>query len=361
MLNIQIGPSELSTEDRIAFLRTLSSWLSSGGGQTSVAEGVKNTCEAFSHDEYKTLKPKMEMIEREYSSGQTTLFEAMRVARVGFKKQELSVLEAAEKSNQLRSAVPSLVEALDIQNKGRKKLVGSLTMPILVGFALILMSLGVLIFMLPTVMGPVIERRPEALEKFPLLLQLYWHASVWLRANYIIPITASLVPVLIFLFRNYRPVRKRIDAVLIAFKPTRRMIYTFNSVLVVFFMPALVRSGMPTHQVLDNLSECVGHPSIAGLLRAAAQDHRNGVRMGEALRTLPFRSSFSNAVATGESTGQIAERVEELKEPYRVEMERQISQTVATLKFFVMAILLPFFIISTYTSLVGPIFALMEY
>ncbi|MFZ2619733.1 MAG: type II secretion system F family protein, partial [Alphaproteobacteria bacterium] len=106
---------------------------------------------------------------------------------------------------------------------------------------------------------------------------------------------------------------------------------------------------------------CVTHPQLAYLLRAAAKEHQGGERLGAALSRMPFRSSFVNAVTAGEQTGEIAARVEELQEPYRVEMERYIDMTVGTLKFVVMTILLPFFIVSTYTSLVGPIFALMEY
>ena len=361
MLNIQIGPSELKTEDRIAFFRTFGSWLTSGGGHTSVNEAIANTCDSFSHDEYKTLKPKMDMVMREYASGQTPLFEALRMAQLGFQPQELAIVEAAEKSNQLKVSIPSLVSALDIQFKGRSHLVKSMTMPLVIGFALIALSLGVMIFMLPMVLGPVLDRKPEALAKFPAILQGYWYTSVWVKANWPVPTAVLCFPVVVFILRKVKPVARRLAIVSMWLKPSRRLILSFNSVLVVFFMPALVRSGMPGYQVLQSLSGCVAHPDIAQLLKRASEDHRNGARMGETLKSLPFRASFANAVATGESTGQIAERVEDLQEPYRVEMERQINSTVATLKFFVMAILLPFFMVTTYTSLVGPIFALMEY
>lgn len=361
MALIEIGKRGLSTGDRIDFFRTLASWLASGGGRTSVAEAVSNTVDSFSHDEYKTLRPKMELIQREYSSGQTPLFAALAHSDLGFQRQELAILEAAEKSEQLRDAVPSLVEALDIQFKARKLLRGSMTMPLVMAVGLVLMSLGVMIFMLPMVIGPVLERKPEALAKFPLVLQWYWFASVWLRENYIIPTLVAIFPFAVMVLRNVDPVKRWVDKFLIWFSPSRRLIYSFNAVLTVFFMPALAKSGMPGHQVLDTLAECVSHPSLQNIIRGAARDHESGVRMSEALKPLPFRTSFVNAVSTGERTGDLAERVADLREPFQVDMERQIRQTVSTLKFLVMAILFPFFIISTYTSLVGPIFALMEY
>lgn len=361
-LDIQIGKASLSTQDRISFLRTMGSWLASGGGKTSVLEAVKNTCDAYSHDEFSTLRPRMDFIVREYSSGQMPLSQALQSAGVGFKPQELAVLDAAEKSNQLRMAVPSLVEALDIRHKGTQKLVRSMTMPLMIGAMLILMSLAVLIFMLPMVIGPVLDRRPDALLKFPTILQYYWFASVWLRANYMVPIAVVSFPIGIFIARLFVPwVRNTLDDIALWLPLTRRIILSFNSVMVVFFMPALLRSGMTTYRVLEELSMCVTHPHLAHLLRTASQDHRGGMRLAQSLERMPFRASFVNSVATGEQTGEIAARVEELKEPYRLEMERYIDMTVGSLKFLVMTILLPFFIVSTYTSLVGPIFALMEY
>ena len=76
---------------------------------------------------------------------------------------------------------------------------------------------------------------------------------------------------------------------------------------------------------------------------------------------LPFRGSFRSAVEAGEKTGKIAERVEDLKVPYAGEFERITKKATALLMLVVMAGLLPFFIISMYTSLVAPMIALMEY
>ncbi len=360
-MGLEFGPSSLTEQDRIEFFRTLGGWLNSGGGRMSVAESVSNTCDAFSHDEYYTLRHKMEIIINEVKGGQTRLFEALRQSRLGFTPQEISIIAAAEKSNQLRDAVPALVGALDMQLKGRKSLSGQLTMPLVVGFMLILMSLGVLLFMLPMVMGPVIERKPESLEKFPAILQWYWAASVWLRSNWLVPAMAPILPVSIFLLRNTKIIKPYMARFLMWFTPSKRMIISFNAVLISFFMPALLRSGMPTHEVLETLADCIKTPKLVGYLRIAAQDHANGMRMAKALQIMPFKASFVNAIKAGEETGAIAERVSELQEPYSMELKRQIKQTVGSLKFMVMTILLPFFIISTYTALVGPIFALMEY
>jgi type II secretory pathway component PulF len=161
--------------------------------------------------------------------------------------------------------------------------------------------------------------------------------------------------------RNTSALRPTYQKFLLNWAVSRKLILGFNSVVVVFFMPALVRSGLPTHQVCRNLADCVSNATISQLFRIAAQDHENGMRLSKALEIIPFRASFANAVAAGEATGAIADRVQDLQEPYSLEMQRQISTVVGTLKFIVMTVLLPFFIVSTYTALVGPIFALMEY
>lgn len=358
---IQIGITSLAPGDRVEFFRTLAGWLSSGNGQMPLSEAVSNTCDAFAHDKYKTLKPKMDNINQAVHGGQVTLAAALAQARLGFTAQELAIIRAAEQSSQLRAAVPALADALDMQHKGRKNLMMQLSMPLAVGLMLIVMTLGVLIFMLPMVIGPVLKRRPEALEEFPAIIQGYWHASVWLNEYYMVPSVLLVGLALTVVFRNNSLVRPYVQKFNMWFTPVRRLIISFNSVLVVYFMPALVRSGMPLPRVLFTLADCIANPQITAQLKVAAEDHERGIRLGSALATLPFRASFVNAVIAGEQTGAIAERVDDLKEPYKIELERQIRQFVGTIKFLVMAVLLPFFIVSTYTALVGPIFGLLEY
>lgn len=360
-MGLQFGKASLSTADRIDFFKTLAGWLNAGAGQTSLAEAVRNTCGAFSHDEFATLAPQMDMIQREVESGQNTLYQALALANVGFKRQELAVIEAAERSSQLRQAVPALVSALEVQHQGRRELWTKLAGPLFIGVMLIGLSLGVLIIMLPLVIQPVLDRKPEAFNSFPFILQWFWLASVWLRTYPYIPIALVAVLVIGFFLRNSSMVRPYWLKFQLWFSISRKMILGFNAMLVVYFLPALVRSGMPTYQVLEQLANCVNNPVLRSLMLAAAEDHRNGLRMSVAVSALPFRASFVNAIEAGEATGAIAERVEDLQTPYRIELERLIRQVTSAIKFVVMAVLLPFFILSTYTSLVGPIFALMEY
>ena len=361
MALIEVGVSSLALEDRIDFFRTLSSWLTSGEGAFPVAEAISNTCEAFSRDEYRTLRGRMERIIRDYRSGQVAFYQALRESKLGFTDQELSIIQAAEQSNQLRTAVPSLVDALMMRNDSTKALKKKLAMPLIGGFMLILMSLGVMIFMLPIVMGPVLDRNPESIADFPMIIRGYWGASVWLRANYYLTAFLASLPIWIFLFRNTSFLAPTIERTLMGITPTRRIILSFNAVMVVYFMPALVRSNMPVPQVLYTLAKSLNCTEIVNAMKRAAHEHEQGMKLGDALATLPLRGSFRTAVEAGEKTGKIADRVEDLKIPYASEFERIVRKAVAVLMIVVMAGLLPFFIISMYTSLVAPMIALMEY
>lgn len=118
---------------------------------------------------------------------------------------------------------------------------------------------------------------------------------------------------------------------------------------------------MPTYKVLYSLADCLSNRTLAAQIRIAGSEHENGMRMYHAMQSLPFKASLTNAVAAGEQTGAIADRVSELQEPYKVDLERLLKTVAGALKFLVMAFLLPLFIVSAYTALVGPIFALMEY
>ena len=360
-MGIQFGKSTLNVADRVDFFKTLSGWMSAGAGRMSLSEAVANTTTGFSQEEFASLAPQMSMIEREVTNGQTTLYQALAMANIGFKPQELAIIEAAEKGNQLRQALPALVSAMEVESAGRRDLKMKMIGPTIIGIMLIAMSLGVLIIMLPLVIQPVIERNPKALTAFPFILRWFWYTSVWLRANPFIPTGFVLAIVTILLVRKTPTIQPYWIRFTMWWNVTRKLILGFNAMLIVYFLPALVRSGMPTYQALEQLAYCVEHPLIRSILLAAAEDHRNGLRMSQAVENIPFKASFFNAIVAGESTGAIADRVEDLQGPYKIELERYIRQVASTLKFLVMVILLPLFIICTYTSLVGPIFALMEY
>lgn len=360
-MGIEIGIVELTLEDRIEFFSTMSSWLTSGGGSFPVNEAIRNTCDAFSRDEYRTLQGKMDRIVREYNSGQVSFAEALVAAKIGFTEQEISIIRAAEKTNQLRISVPALVEALKMKGESSKALKRKMATPLIGGFMLILMSLGVMIFMLPVVMGPVLGRSPDKIYDFPIIIQFYWFSSVWLRGNYELVILFALSPIVIFLFRNHPQVKPVIERVLMAIKPIRRILLSYNAVLIVYFMPALVRSGMPLPEVLATLAKSLDNSIMKSGLNRASYEHDHGMKLGDAVAILPLRGSFRNAVEAGEKTGMIADRVEDLKVPYSGEFERIVRKTVSLLTMVVMAGLMPFFIISMYTSLVAPMIALMEY
>lgn len=360
-MGLQIGKASLSVSDRVDFFKTLSGWLNAGAGRMSLGEAVANTTSGFSQEEYASLAPQMQLIEREVAGGQTPLYQALAAANIGFKPQEIAVVEAAERSNQLRQALPSLVAALEIQHQGKRELMMKMAGPIIIGIMLIILSLGVLIFMLPLVIQPVIDRKADALMSFPFILRWFWYVSVWLRANPFIPIGAISTLLVFLIFRNTPLLQPYWLRFTLWWSLTRKLIIGFNAMVVVYFLPALVRSGMPTYQALEQLAYCVTNPVLRSQLLAAAEDHNNGLRMSQAVEHLPFKASFFNAITAGEATGAIADRVEDLQTPYRIELERYIRQVASALKVLVMAVLLPLFIISTYTSLVGPIFALMEY
>ena len=361
MALIEIAPPALSLPQRIEFFRTLGSWLNSGGGTMSIAESVKFTCETFGRDEYRHFANRMDRIVREVQSGQTPFYKAINVAMLGFTEQEISIIEAAEQSNQLRVAVPSLVEAMTTRSSAQKSLASKLAMPLIGGIMLIFMSIMVMTVMMPTVLGPVLKRRADALDDMPFIIAWFWDASQWLQVWWLHLTITLIVFILILVFRNHPVLKPHTEDLFMKLKPYKRLVIAFNATLVVYFMPALLRSGMSPHAVLRTLSSSIGNLQIKGSLRVAASEHESGAQLGDALKVLPFKSSFRSAVEAGEKTGKVAERVEDLKIPYSDDLDRVIRQTVLSLTFIVMALLLPFFLISMYITLTVPIFALMEY
>jgi type II secretory pathway component PulF len=360
-MGIEVGKLKFTFQDKIDFLRTFSSWLSSGGGSMSIADCIKNTCDSFSTDEFRLMAPAMKKIFEDYRMGTARFSEGLRNANIGFTQQEIVVLLTAEESNQLRKVVESMVDAMKMQQEAKKQLSGSLRGPMISGIMLIMMTLGVAYFMLPIVLGPTVEKDPTVLQDFPAIITYFWYFSEFLNANPLTPFFIFMAPFIYFILHLAGPAKRPTEKFLMWWGVTRKIIVAYNGLLLVYFMPALVRSGMPLYNVLKALAEMINNTEIKYALLIAAKDNEAGVPLSECMSKLPLRVSFKNAVAAGEKTGAIAERIEDLKVPYTAEYERLVTGFVATIKFLVMAILLPMFIISMYTSLVAPIFALLEF
>jgi type II secretory pathway component PulF len=360
-MGIEIGKVAFSFQDKIDFLRTLSSWLSSGGGSMSISDCIKNTCESFSTDEFRLMAPKMKKIYEDYKMGTARFSDGLRNANIGFTNQEVIVLLTAEESNQLRKVVESMVDAMRMQQEARKQLSGSLRGPLISGVMLIFMTLGVAYFMLPIVLGPTVEKDPTVLVDFPAIITYFWYFSEWLNANPLAPFFLFMCPLIYAIMYLAGPAKRPTEKFLMWWGVTRRIMIAYNGLLLVYFMPALVRSGMPLYNVLKALADMINNTEIRYSLMIAAKDNEAGIPLSECMSKLPLRVSFKNAISAGEKTGAVAERIEDLKIPYTAEYERLVTAFVATIKFLVMAILLPMFIISMYTSLVAPIFALLEF
>lgn len=360
-MGIEIGKAGFSFQDKIDFLRTLSSWLSSGGGSMSIADCIKNTCDSFSTDEFKLLAPRMTKIVEDYRSGHTRFADALRNANIGFTNQEVMVLSTAEESNQLRQVVHSMVDAMKMQGEAKKQLSGSLRGPLISGIMLIVMTLGVAYFMLPIVLGPTLEKDPTTLGNFPFIIRYFWYFSEWLNNNPLAPVFLISGPIVYTILMIAGPAKRPTERFFMSWNVTRRIMIAYNGLLLVYFMPALVRSGMPLYNVLKALADMINNTEVKRALLIAAKDNEAGIPLSECVAKLPLRVSFKNAISAGEKTGAVAERVEDLKVPYTAEYERLVIAFVGTIKFLVMVILLPMFITSMYTSLVAPIFALLEF
>ncbi|MCP4355832.1 MAG: hypothetical protein GY793_09435 [Proteobacteria bacterium] len=360
-MGIEIGKSKFSNQDKIDFLRTLSSWMSSGGGSMSISDCVKNTCDAFSTDEFKLMAPRMLKVYEEYSTGQTKFSIGLRDANIGFNNQEITILNKAEDANQLAHTVESMVEAMNMQLSARNQLWSSLRGPMISGIMLIIMTFGVAYFMLPIVLGPTLDKDPTVLAKFPFVIRWFWYFSEFLNNNPLAPLFVLVMPVTYLILYIVGPMKKPTEKVLMWLSATRRIMVAYNGLLLVYFMPALVKSGMPFYDVLRSLSEMLDNSEIRNALIVAANDNEAGVPLSECVTHLPLRVSFKNAISAGEKTGAVSERVTDLKIPYSAEYDRLVTKFVGTIKFLVMAVLLPCFIMSMYTSLVAPIFALLEF
>src|SRR5690606_10019339 len=138
----------------------------------------------------------------------------------------------------------------------------------------------------------VIQRNPDALAKFPLVVQMFWAFSQWLQDAWPIVIALFSIPPILFFARNTKFDKGIVEKLMWSFAPTKRISLAFNGVMVVYYMPALVRSGLPMHDVLRFIAGSIENSLISSAFRVAANEHEAGVRLSDALSRVPLRGSF---------------------------------------------------------------------
>ena len=307
-----------------------------------------------------------EMIHR--INGGMTLADSMALFTRAFTPMQSSLIEAGEKSGNLKTVFARLAEDLESQQDFLRKIKGAMFYPVVVmGLALIMVT-GMLVFVIPKVS----KLYEQSNAKLPTLTQTVIDISAFVSLNYpiLFGTLAILVVSLWLLTAKTRPGKWALESLISGLPMFGRISKEKNMMLIASNLGMLLESGVLisnafeiTEKTLDNLH-----------YKKALADIRHGIILGKNvsemmglkdLKSQQFESNplfplqVAQMVHIGEVTGNLAKMLVKIRENFHKSVDytlKNLSTMIEPLMIFLVALLvgsillavmLPFFYIGS--------------
>jgi type IV pilus assembly protein PilC len=318
----------------------------------------------------KGLKKLYEEMIHDVNTGMSMADSMYRFSHI-FPRMQAAIVEAAEKSGNLKVVLAELVEEMEAAQDFRKKITGAMFYPVL----LLVLALGLVVGMMTFVIPKISAMYEQANVALPALTQKVIDISNYVTTNWqmlLLYIFGGLILlwVLFFKVRFGRLIWEKIISVIpIVGKISKQK----NLMMISANMSMLMKSGVLISDAFEITEKTVDNLHYQ---RALAKI-RQGVIMGKEvsemmglidIKTQKFKKNklfplqFAQLMHIGESTGKIAEMLVKLKTNYHKSIEytlRNISTMVEPIMIFIvaalvgtilLAVMLPFFYIGTTIS-----------
>jgi type IV pilus assembly protein PilC len=311
----------------------------------------------------KGLKKLYKEMIHDVNTGMSLADSMYRFPRI-FPRMQGALVEAAEKSGNLKMVLTELVEEMESSQDFRKKITGAMFYPVLLVVMALSLVTGMLIFVIPK----IAVMYKQANVELPALTQKVIDISDYVTANWpmlLLYIFGGLF-ILWFLFSKLKSGRLFWENIISVIPIAGKISKQKNLMMICANMAMLMKSG-----VLIGEAFAITEKTINNLhYQRALAEIRHGIIMGkeisemmglEDIKTQKFKENrlfpleMAQLIHIGESTGKIAAMLEKLKTNYHKNIEytlRNISTIIEPIMIFfvavlvgtiLLAVMLPFF------------------
>ncbi len=249
----------------------------------------------------------------------------------------VNMIHAGEMGGGLAEVSSRLAAYLEASSALRRRVISAMTYPVVVLVLAALLTVGMLIFIVPTFAG-IYEDFGATL---PGPTQMLLNVSVFIREQSILGLVAVAVVVYTirrlkktergsFLFDQYL-LRAPVAGQLVEKIAIARMSRTFAS---------LIRSGVPILKTLEIVAQATGNKYIGTSLAHCGQEIEGGSNIASSLkRTNKFPPMVVHMVAAGEKTGNIDGMLEKVADFYEDEVTNSLESLSSMIEPLLMAFL----------------------
>ncbi len=349
ILNKNVFGSGVSIKDKVLFTRQLSTLVKAG---LPITQALNTAIEQVNN---KSFQQTLQKIAASVEGG-TSLADSFAQYPAIFNHVYVSLIAAGEQSGTLDDALERLANQQEKEQEIIAKIRGALIYPILV----LVVIVGVLIFMLTTVLPQVAGLYKELGKDLPLLTQVLFAISQFITSYWYLVLL--ILVALIFGGRAYShtPKGRRNFDKLKLHMPFFGVLY--KKVYAARFsrtMGSLVNSGVPLLQALQISSEAVDNVIIAEIILKARGMVKTGKTLSEGLSNHPeIMKLVPQMIKVGEDSGTLGQMLDKVADYF----EAEVDQTVKNLSAVIEPVLIIFLgvaVILIVIAVLYPIYSLV--
>lgn len=343
---IHIFKSKIKKRDLAIFCRQFYTMLDAGLGIVSVLDILANQTENL------TLKESIQELHEEVQKG-LALSDAMKQQSNIYPELLVNMVEAGEVSGNLDTIMLRMAVHYEKDYKLENKVKSALIYPI----ALIIVSVGVIIFMLTFVMPTFMEMFEQGGQELPALTQTLISISDFIRSKgYILLIALIAIIFGIRTFKQTENGRDFFDGLKIRIPGVKKMNTKIITARFTRTLSTLMASGISLVQSLQMVGKAIGNSVIEKRIINSVEEIRKGMTLSNAINNIEiFPPMVDSMVKIGEESGSLDEMLAKTADFYDEEVEVSIERMTTAMEpilivlmagvvgFIVIAMALPMF------------------
>ncbi|MEK7613286.1 MAG: type II secretion system F family protein [Patescibacteria group bacterium] len=346
---LSVSFQSVSGDEKVVLTRNLAAMLEAGL-TTSRALGVMEK-----QSKNPRLKSVLSSIMGDVQSG-TTLSGALSKFDTIFSPLLISMVRSGEESGKLSESLRVVSTQMEKANNLKKKIRGALMYPSIVLFAMIVIGILMLIYVVPTLTQTFEELGTE----LPPTTQAIIAVSNFLSANPIVSIFSVFVVIGAFMLLLRTPRGKQgVDWLMLKIPVIQALVMETNSARTGRTLSSLLSAGVDMVLAISITKEVLQNIFYQKILTEAEASVVKGGSLAETFAKYPklYPPLVAEMIAVGEETGRLSHLLKETADFYEESVEQQTKDLSTIIEPFLMLIIgaaVGFFAI----SMIAPIYSL---
>tara|TARA_Y100000766_G_scaffold279538_1_gene287887 strand:- start:1376 stop:2518 length:1143 start_codon:yes stop_codon:yes gene_type:complete len=318
--NIKFSPKTFSVpqKDLLIFFRQLAVILQSG---VPLAQGIELLAENTKNEKFAVLQYQ---ISTRLSSGEE-LSNCLKKYPKVFAPITVGLIEAGEAGGILDKVLDRIATLIEQQAKIKSQIQGALVYPVIILVLAITVSLGLLIFIVPTFDKMFKDMGAD----LPGLTAFMLTLSRIVTSFQFLIFTPLIVMLIGYIFSKYyetRSGRFRIDSMILKVPLFGSLILRSEVASLCDTLSTLIDSGIPLVEAIDRCISASSNDRVKRCLSIAIQKVQEGQELSSSINSYNvFPNLVKSMIKIGEETGKLGFMTENLANFYKREVEEAVS------------------------------------